>query len=159
MLPVSHKLTKTTQFFQDHDHSPHLWWSGCNWSDDRGPWEGQLRSHEGIIRVSPITRDRMEMETRKWCQTAWLVKPLWKICILTYLGHDLTLTCPDLRSDFEIDLSRSKRICPESARRGEHDGVIFIFISLLSKSFQWKTISVNNDNFSFDYHWSQNCWP
>ena len=30
-LPVSHKLTETTQFFQDHEHSPHLWWSGCNW--------------------------------------------------------------------------------------------------------------------------------
>ena len=24
MLPVSHKPTETTQFFQDHGHSPHL---------------------------------------------------------------------------------------------------------------------------------------
>ena len=31
MLPVPHKPTETNQFFQDHDHSPHLWWSGCNW--------------------------------------------------------------------------------------------------------------------------------
>ena len=31
MLPISHKPTEATQFYQDHDHSPHLWWSGCNW--------------------------------------------------------------------------------------------------------------------------------
>ena len=41
MLPVSHKPTETTQFFQDHSHSPHLWWSGCNW------WSGVTgRSYE-----------------------------------------------------------------------------------------------------------------
>ena len=31
MIPVSNKPTQATQFFQDHVHSPHLWWSGCNW--------------------------------------------------------------------------------------------------------------------------------
>ena len=31
MLPVSHKLIKTTHFFQDHGPSPHLCRSGCNW--------------------------------------------------------------------------------------------------------------------------------
>ena len=31
MLPVSHKPNKTNQFFQDHGHSPHLWWFRCNW--------------------------------------------------------------------------------------------------------------------------------
>ena len=38
----------------------------------------------------------------------WLVNMLRKICILTYLCHDLTLTWPDLMSDFEIGLTRSK---------------------------------------------------
>ena len=31
MLPVLHKPTETTQFFQEHSQSPHLWWSRCNW--------------------------------------------------------------------------------------------------------------------------------
>ena len=31
LLPVSHKLTETIQFYLDHGHSPHLWWPGCNW--------------------------------------------------------------------------------------------------------------------------------
>ena len=31
MFSVSHKPTEITQFFQGHDHSPHLWWSECNW--------------------------------------------------------------------------------------------------------------------------------
>ena len=43
---------------------------------------------------SPITRDRTKIETRGWCQTTCLVKTLQKICILTYLGHDLTFTWP-----------------------------------------------------------------
>ena len=52
--------------------------------------EGHLRSHEATIRLSPIICDRMEIETHKWCQRTWLVKPLWKICMLTYMDHDLT---------------------------------------------------------------------
>ena len=41
MLPVSRKRTETTQFFQDHSQSTHLWWSGCNW------WSGVTgRSYE-----------------------------------------------------------------------------------------------------------------
>ena len=80
-----------------------------------------------------ITRDRMELETRKWCQTTFLVKTLRNICILTYLGNDLTLTWPDLRSFFEIDLSRSNGTFSEPSRRAQHDGAFFIFVSLLSK--------------------------
>ena len=38
-------------------------------NDDRGSREGHLRSREDTIRFSPITRDRMEIEMRKWCQT------------------------------------------------------------------------------------------
>ena len=95
MLPVLHKPTETSQFFQDHDHSPHLYVPGA--IDDGWSREDHLRPHEVTIRFLPITRDRMEIETRKWFQTTWLVKPLRKIRILTYLGHDLTFTwpCPD----------------------------------------------------------------
>ena len=44
--------------------------------DDQGSREGHLGSDEVAIRLSPITRDRMEIETLKWCQMAWLVEPL-----------------------------------------------------------------------------------
>ena len=60
-------------------------------SDDRGLRGGHLRSNDVTIRFSPISRDRIEIETRKWRQTTWLVEPLQRMCILTYLGHDLTL--------------------------------------------------------------------
>ena len=89
-----------------------------------GSREGHLWS-QSVFRQ---TRDRKEMKTRKWCQTTWLAKMFRKICILTYLGHDLTLTWPDLRSVFEIDLPRSKDTFFESSPRAEHDGVIFIFV-------------------------------
>ena len=54
-------------------------------TDDWGSRGGHLRSNDIKIRVSPITRDMMEKETRKWCQTTWLAKPLRRICIWTYL--------------------------------------------------------------------------
>ena len=63
-------------------------------TDEWGSRGGHPRSNEVAIRFSPITRNRMEIEARKWCQRTWLVKPLRKICILTYFGHDLALTCP-----------------------------------------------------------------
>ena len=61
-------------------------------TDDRESRGGYLRLNRVLIRFSPISRDRMEMETRKWCQTTWLVKLLRKMCVLTYLDHELTLT-------------------------------------------------------------------
>ena len=86
-----------------------------------------LRSNDVTIHFSPISRDRMKIETHKWCQSTWLVEPLQRMCILTYLCHDLTLTCPwpDLTCQIlQIDLSRSKSICFKPASRGEHDSVI-----------------------------------
>ena len=62
MLSVSHKPIKTTHFFQEHGHSPHLCRSGCNWwSRLRG---SHPRSNDVTIRFSPISRDRMEIEAR-----------------------------------------------------------------------------------------------
>ena len=92
MLPISLKLTEITKFFQDRIMTNNLICEDPAATDDRGSREVHLMSHEVKISFSQITRDRMEIETRKWCQTTWLVKPLRKICILTYFGHDLTLT-------------------------------------------------------------------
>ena len=153
MLPVSHKPIETTQLFQDQDFSPYLWRSRCNWQS--GVTGGHLRSNEITIRFSPITRDRMEIEMRKWCHTTWLFKTLRlfkTLCILNFLGHDLALTWPwpDLRSNLEIDLLRPKGKCSESARRVKHDGVIFIFVSLISKSINEKLTPWKNEYVSFD---------
>ena len=51
--------------------------------------------------------------------------------------HDL-----DLRSNFEIDLSRSPWICFEPSWREKHDDVLFIFIPLLGK----KLLAISNFN-------------
>ena len=56
----------------------------------------------------PITFDRNELETWGWCQSVRLVKAHPLICNMTYLGHTVTLTWRDLRSNFNIDLSRIK---------------------------------------------------
>ena len=112
--------------------------SGCNWRS--GITGRSPEANEVAIRFSPISRDGMEIDASKCCQTTWLVEPLQRmcLCILTYLGHDLTLTWPDLRSNFQIDLLRSKSTCSEPARRGEHDGIIFIFVSPISKKVLMK---------------------
>ena len=145
MLPVSHKPFETNQFFQVIAMPTHSICDDTGAADDWGSRGRHLRSNEVKIRFSPIICDRMEVETRKWCQTTLLVKPLRKMCILIFLGLDLTLTWPDM-SNFEINLLRSKSTCVEPARRAKHDGIIFIFVSLNPKKLAnekpspWNTI-------------------
>ena len=72
MLPVSHKPTETTQLLQYHGHSPHLWWSGCNWRS--GVTGRSLRSNEVKWGHNPFFANnsrRMEIQTHKRCQTTW----------------------------------------------------------------------------------------
>ena len=57
----------------------------------------------------PITFVRNELETWGWCHSVRLVKAYRLICHMTYLGHTVTLTWRDLRSNFKIDLSRIKK--------------------------------------------------
>ena len=109
MLSVSHKPTETIQFFQLWPLTPSVMIRVQQTIEghEEVTW-GQMSSNGVLIRFSPISGDRMEIETCIWCQTTWLVKPLRKMGILTYLGHGLALSWPDLRSNFETDLSRSK---------------------------------------------------
>ena len=58
----------------------------------------------------PITFDRNVLETWGWCHSVRLVKGHRLTCNMTYLGDNVTLTWRDLRSNFKIDLSRSKNI-------------------------------------------------
>ena len=76
--------------------------------------KGHLRSHYDVIGSSyvffAITFDRNQLETWGWCHSVRLVKSHRLTCNMTYLGHPMTLTWRDLRSNFEIDLSRIKSI-------------------------------------------------
>ena len=56
----------------------------------------------------PITFDSNELETWGYCHSVRLVKAHRLLCNMTYLGHTVTLTWRDLRSNFKIDLSRKK---------------------------------------------------
>ena len=117
-------------------------WSGCNW------WSGVTGGSSAVTwghnPLSPITRDRVVIETRKWCHVTWLAMPLRNMWILTYLGPDFDLTWPEVRfwnwhfkvkkDMFRTGSTRQTRWCH------------FIFLSLMSKSYQrkpspWKTIT------------------
>ena len=147
MLPVSHKPTETIQLFQDHSHSPYQWWSRCNWrSGVKRRSTGVKWGHKPFF--ANKSRQNEDKE-RKWCH--WFVEPLRGMYIMHTdpLGScadlDLTLTWPDPRSYFEIDLSRSKSTYSEPFWRGKHDGFIFIIVfriknDINDKPSPWKTI-------------------
>ena len=67
-----------------------------------------------------ITFDWIETQTWEWYQYVCLVKAHRLICNMTSPNHHVTLPWDDLRSNFEIDLSRSASICFEPARRENH---------------------------------------
>ena len=85
------------------------------------PLKGHLRSHYGVIASPyiflPITFDRNELETCGWCHSVCLVKAHRLTCNMTYLGHTVTLTWFDLRSNFKIDFARIKNIWIDPASR------------------------------------------
>ena len=56
-------------------------------------------------RFLPITFDRNDLETWGWCHSVRLVKAHRLTCNMTYLGHTVTQTWRDPRSNFKIDLS------------------------------------------------------
>ena len=71
------------------------------------PSKGHLRSHEVINRHLPITLDQKEIETWDWCQYVCLGQANRVICNMTHFGHHVTLAWLDLRSNFDLDLSKS----------------------------------------------------
>ena len=119
-------------------------------TDDWWSPEGYLRSVEVALTFSPTTRGRIEIETRKWCQTTWLVKPLRKICILTYSSHGLSLTWPwpDLAWGQILKLTFQGKKANVSNRLDESNTMLSFLFSCLSykkaineKPYPWKTIN------------------
>ena len=71
------------------------------------PSKGHLRSPEVTNRHLPITFDQKEIETWDWCQYVRRGQANRLICIMTHFGHPVTLARLDLRSNFDLDLSKS----------------------------------------------------
>ena len=71
------------------------------------PPKGHLRSPEVTNRHLPITFDQKEIETWDWCQYVRLGQANRMICNMTHFGHHLTLAWLDLRSSFDLELSKS----------------------------------------------------
>ena len=49
---------------------------------------------------------------------------------MTYLGHRVTLPWLDLRSNFDLDLSRSNYTCFDAPWRDKHDGINIVALPL-----------------------------
>ena len=71
------------------------------------PSKGHLRSPEVINRHLPINFDQKEIETWDWCQCVRLGQANRLICNMTHFGYHVTLAWLDLRSNFDLDLSKS----------------------------------------------------
>ena len=72
-------------------------------------------SSSGHCTFLPITFHRKEIETWDRCQSVRLIKTHQLICNMTYLGHFVTLTLGDPRSNLQIELLRSKSISIDRA--------------------------------------------
>ena len=70
------------------------------------PSKGHLRSSEVTNRHMPITFDQKELETWNWCQYVRLGQANRLIDNMTHFGHHVTLAWLDLRSNFDLDLSK-----------------------------------------------------
>ena len=55
----------------------------------------------------------------------------------------------DLRSNFEVDLSRSKYTWFDSSRRGKHDGITVIVVIFKMKKLFAKNYYAQNNLFDF----------
>ena len=65
----------------------------------------------------PITFDRIEIERCGWSQCVPLAETHRLICNMTYLGHEVTSSDLDLRSNFDLDFSRSTKVNMHIFRR------------------------------------------
>ena len=70
-----------------------------------------------------------------------------------YLDLDLDL---DLRSNFQIDLSRSKDTPSDASRREEHVGINSFFVSCFFTSYKQKCFWKYFVSLTFDDLWSLN---
>ena len=102
--------TRSAQLTQNHNQIGYAWYprrAVASFPVERSS-EVTWR-HRVTVRFLPITFDRNELEMWGWCHSVRIVKAHRRICKMTYLGHTVTLTWRDLRSNYQIDLSRIKK--------------------------------------------------
>ena len=75
----------------------------------------------------------MELETWDRRQSVPLTKAHQVICDMTYLGHLVTFRVLDWRSNFEVDLLRSKCAWFNSSRRDKHDATTIMAVTFKMK--------------------------
>ena len=129
-----------------------------------GPYVGLTQLHSfrsfeviwGQMRVLPLTFDRIEIEQYGWFQCISLAEMHRLICNMACLGHDVTSSDFDLRSDFDLDLPRSTCTYFDRSRIEEHDGVRIISLAFLDQ----KLLAKNHlCHLTFDGLWWPQYWP
>ena len=75
---------------------------------------------------------------------------------MTHSGQYVDLSDLDLRSNFDLDLSRSPCICFDASRREKHDGAKIIALPLLVKNISEKPFPPKTVILAFDDPWSKN---
>ena len=95
------------------------------------PPSGHSSSYEVIFVFLPLTFDRLEIERWGWSKYVSIVQTHRLICNMTYLFLYVTSRDLDLRSNTDIDLSRSICIYFDSSRRQEHDAAKIMSLAFL----------------------------
>ena len=111
------------------------------------------RGHQQFL---PITWEPNEIETWDCCNCVCLRKAHRMMYNLTSLGHRVTLPWLDLRSNFDLDLSRSNYTWFDAPWRDKHDGIKIVALPL-----KLKLLSSKNrfgKFWNFDPWWPQ-FWP
>ena len=83
------------------------------------------------MRFLPLNFDRIEIEQCGWSQYIPLAETHRLICNRTYLGHDVTSSNLDLRSNFDLNVPRLTCIYFDVSRREKHDGVRIVLLAFL----------------------------
>ena len=97
------------------------------------------RSHSRSPTVFfPITWDPKEIETWDWCHWICLRNAHRMMYNLTYVGHRVTLPWLDLRSNFDLELSRLNYALFDASWRGKHDRFTIIVLSFKTKTLSSK---------------------
>ena len=114
------------------------------------PSKGHLRSPEVTNRHLSITFDPKEIETWDLCQYVRLGLANRLICNMTHFGHHVTLAWLDLRSNFDLDLSKSFYIWFDAPEQDKHYGIKFVALTL-----KLKILSSKN---RFEKFWNFDPW-
>ena len=111
------------------------------------------RGHQQFL---PITWEPNAIERWDCCHCVCLRKAHRMMYNLTFFGHRVTLPWLDLRSSFDLDLSRSNYTWFDAPWRDKHDGIKIVALPLKLKILSSKNRLGKFWNFD---PWWPNFWP